>query len=278
MNLINKLIAIYEVLFKIKIIKGSKLNYLKIKTLSILMVHFPLLKKRIKKLILKDKNNWIIKIKTGLFYIKGNDDSFCNSSDYFEYSLQSWFTERKGNIFIDIGANIGFYTINVINKNIFKKAYCFEPNSDTFKKLNKNIKLNNLDKKVVIQEVALGENIGKLIFHKNNFHTGGSRVVNKKLKNSKQIVEVKKNTFDDFIITNYIEIKNINLIKIDVEGYEFNVIRGMNKFLNNSIKGTRIIIEIWDNNPNRNKTFNILKKYNYKIIKTSEDNYLFEKM
>ncbi len=87
------------------------------------------------------KRELIIRNKIGIFLIKAND-SLSKSSPYFEEYLHEWLDrdKRKG-VFIDIGANIGFYSIFALNKKEFKKVIAFEANPDTYMVLKKILNL-----------------------------------------------------------------------------------------------------------------------------------------
>ncbi|MFP4403918.1 MAG: FkbM family methyltransferase [Candidatus Woesearchaeota archaeon] len=271
-NIIKK---IYKSL-TVKILKGSKLQYIKIKFFLLIQELFPFLKNKITKKIKKTKNEWIIKINTGKFFIQSHNDSFGKSQDYFEKYIRSYFTKKKGNIFFDIGSNIGFYSILLINKKLYKQAYAFEPNPDTYKILSKNIKLNKLTKKITPNQIALGEKQTTVNFFQDKYHTGGSKIIENSKKH-KEFIKIKKISFDKFIQNNKIDIKNIDLIKIDVEGHEHQVLKGMKNFLKDSKKGTRIIIEIWDKNKTGKESKKLLKKSGYEILKKYQSQHLLQK-
>ncbi len=131
----------------------------------------------------------------------------------------TWLKESHSNVFngavIDAGANIGNHSI--FFSKFFKKVYSFEPNPTTFKLLKINSKINN---NIFIKKMGLSnkEDISNLLENKSNL--GGSKITNKKLANT---IDVKLGTIDN-------EIKSIKekikLIKIDVEGHEFEVLQG----------------------------------------------------
>jgi len=123
---------------------------------------------------------------------------------------------------VDVGAHIGGFSLFVILNNPFvKKIICIEPEKNNFKILSKN--LENLPKKieVVTLRVALSEKnfIGKLYL--DEFSAAHSLERNK--KSSYQIVRIK--TLDNIIK------ERVDLIKIDVEGFETKVISGMKKIM-----------------------------------------------
>jgi len=66
-----------------------------------------------------------------------------NESNFRKY----FFEIQEGKIFLDIGSHIGKWSILLANKKNIK-AYCFEPNPETYRYLVESVKLNNLVNKV----------------------------------------------------------------------------------------------------------------------------------
>ena len=158
-------------------------------------------------------------------------------------------------ILIDIGANIGFYSI--LSSDQFEQIYSFEPNRRNFKVLKKNIENNKL-KNIQILNFGLGENEEILIGNSNNkgelFQTSGFAISKDNIKGER--VLIKKG--DDIL-----KFKNNTLtIKIDVEGFEFFVLKGLKSILINN--WCILQIEIWEKN--NDEVHKFLKSLNYKMI------------
>ena len=171
-------------------------------------------------------------------------------------------------ILIDIGANIGFYSI--LSSSRFGQIYSFEPNERNFKVLKKNIENNKL-KNIKILNFGLGENEEVLIGNSNTkgklFQTSGF-AINKDNKKGERVL-VKKG--DDIL-----QFKNKTLtIKIDVEGFEFFVLKGLkNNLINNSCV---LQIEIWEKN--NDEVHKFLKSLGYKmLISIDGDTYFSNKI
>lgn len=136
------------------------------------------------------------------------------------------------NLSLDIGANTGKYTELLLTQSK-TKVIAFEPMSESFKELKK-IKLR-FNERLEIYNIALGEeNISKKIFFGNNKSEKASLVENldklsfiRNINKNSQIVDVKK--LD--ALENIFENKLIDFIKIDTEGYEFEVLTGAKKIL-----------------------------------------------
>jgi FkbM family methyltransferase len=135
-------------------------------------------------------------------------------------------TLKDGDVFIDIGSNIGLFSLiasNLVGRN--GKVISFEPSPKTFKRLEENIELNELQN-VKLNNIGLSDKKGTLKLHvSENGHdawdTFATDINNIKYQNS---IEVNINTLDNEIEN--IGVNNIKLIKIDVEGWEKFVLLG----------------------------------------------------
>jgi FkbM family methyltransferase len=140
---------------------------------------------------------------------------------------------RKEDMFIDIGANIGSYTLLSASE-VGAETVSFEPIPQTFKVLKTNIVLNDLEVNTRALNIGLGSQKGMLKF------TASLDTVNHvaTLKDTNTI-DVQIERFDG-VISN---LHKPTLIKIDVEGFESEVIDGMrNTLVDPNLKG--IIIEL----------------------------------
>ena len=171
-------------------------------------------------------------------------------------------------ILIDIGANIGFYSI--LSSHRFEQIYSFEPNERNFKILKKNINKNKL-KNIQISNIGLGEKEEVLIGRSNTkgklYQTSGF-AINKDYKKGESVI-VKKG--DDVL-----KLKNKTLtIKIDVEGFEFFVLKGLkNNLINNSCV---LQIEIWEKN--NDEVHRFLNSLGYRMISSIDgDTYFSNKI
>ena len=133
----------------------------------------------------------------------------------------------RGEIVLEIGANIGYYTILQSNKiGSIGKIYAIEPEKDNFNYLKKNVKLNNL-KNVALFKQAIGDKNGKLEIYTYKEGNLNSPLMWKKDYDGKEIV--KEQTIEKFLEGK----KTPNWIRMDVEGYEYNILKDAKKTLNN---------------------------------------------
>jgi len=121
---------------------------------------------------------------------------------------------KQNESIIDIGANVGDTLFRLINSNLNPNYYCIEADDYFFGYLKKNKELLdlNLQNKIVLIKELVGSN---LIGNLSQSTTG-----------TKSLVEsntgIKSKTLDEIIIDYKIE--NIKLIKVDCDGYDYNVV------------------------------------------------------
>jgi FkbM family methyltransferase len=145
---------------------------------------------------------------------------------------------RSTDTFIDIGANVGVYSI-LASAEIGASTICFEPIPQTYFNLVKNIDLNSITHKVNALNIGLGSKNGNLSFTKNNDTVNHVATLSEIEKGEFIQVDVRK--LDD--VLNDFELGDAIFVKIDVEGFETEVLKGADNLLkNNALKG--VIIEL----------------------------------
>jgi FkbM family methyltransferase len=139
---------------------------------------------------------------------------------------------KKVKSFVDVGANIGFYTISVAKINQKCIIYSFEPNLNIFSELKENISLNHLGSKIHLFNVGLGDrkDCTEEFFVPKFTGTGGGSLKNLHPEEGvPEKISIQLTTLDSAL-----KGKQVDLIKIDVEGNEFDVITGSMKMISNS--------------------------------------------
>lgn len=123
---------------------------------------------------------------------------------------------KEGDTVLDIGANIGWYTIN-IRKNFNNViVHAFEPIPSTFENLDRNVNLNNLDQ-VYLNNFGLSDKVDKIRFFTSENTSVSSSAVNITNDENSKIVECHVKTIDQYVADNNLK---IDFIKCDVEGAE----------------------------------------------------------
>lgn len=147
----------------------------------------------------------------------------------------------EDSVFVDIGANFGLYSL-VASQKITNSGeiICFEPFPKNYAALKKNISLNS--KSYIISEnIALGDKKDelKLYYQPNEKNLG---MVSANFMENSKTIKVDVMSFDEYVKENGVD--KIDFIKIDVEGFENQVINGMKKTL--ELFSPMILIEIFD--------------------------------
>ena len=139
-----------------------------------------------------------------------------------------------------------------------------EPNPVAYKLLRYNIAINKLEDKVATANIALADYEGETVLHIEDYLMSSSTIVNHwhhTLRHSLKST-VKVTTLDNFL--KELHIKNIDLMKVDVEGAELAILKGGAKSLENGII-RRIVMEIHLGLYNIKDLINILKSYGYQV-------------
>jgi FkbM family methyltransferase len=131
---------------------------------------------------------------------------------------------HKMSISVDVGANLGAISFLLSKKS--EQVLAFEPVTDTYMKLKDNLELNGLQN-VHAYKIACSDAPGLGVIYKNGYHGHSSFYKRRGFKHS-EVIE--KHRLEDFLKD--MSISRIDLIKIDVEGSEFSVLKGMGSFLN----------------------------------------------
>ena len=280
----NSIKKAFQDIFKTNVIKGSKLLFVVAKIILYIGIQLPQWKKYTNRILygFPKEHPLLIKNTIGIFEIFLDDETLSLSSPFYEYFYHDWLNSKDNEIFIDIGANIGFYTILAARKARYKKIYSFEADPGNFTLLKNQIYLNKLQNYVMPLNIALGATSAELLFAKNKLNIGMCKFIdNQSLKeiNREQyeVIKLRTSPFDKVVNIIGIIPNDIGFIKIDVEGFEHNILQGMSRTLEKTKKGTKIFIEIWEKNTLKEETIKILKKHNFVVKKKIYDNYLFER-
>jgi FkbM family methyltransferase len=162
----------------------------------------------------------------------------------------------SSNTVFDIGSYTGVYALVAAKSNRKLKVNAFEPNPDLFSALEKNLKLNRI-RNVKSEQMALDDQPGEAYLYLNHdIHTSIGSLIQSSTAGKK--VLVRKTTLDIYC-ENY-SINSVDLIKIDVEGYETNVLKGGSSIIK---KSSPIILMESLNQETLEKQFELLSKLGY---------------
>ena len=177
---------------------------------------------------------------------------------------------------IDIGANIGLWSKDL--SEYFDNIVCFEPNKKCIECLEKNIN----KKKSVIYNHALGSVNTQMDLYTPSF-SGGSSFINKTRigtneNGSKIYGEFSKNTSKQKTIIKTLDsfnFQNVDFIKIDVQSFELEVLKGAYK----TLRANSPIICIEENLPDLkdSEMYNFFIDLNYQVVDRIGKELIFKK-
>lgn len=125
---------------------------------------------------------------------------------------------KKNDIFLDIGANVGVYSLFVTSISRCL-TYSFEPDNYSRKILFENIKINKLSSKIKVQKQLIGKS-NSIVYFSNLRNSTENKIL--KIQTSNKIISKKSMQLDYYI--KKFRRKNL-IIKIDAEGEEFDILR-----------------------------------------------------
>ncbi len=189
------------------------------------------------------------KLKTDHAYVDGHelyldpqdslDLSIDASYDAFERDLLKQYVQ-KGDRVIDLGANIGLYTLTLARLvGEEGKVYAFEPEPTNFALLTKNIEVNGY-KNVVLERKAVSDKTGTARLFRCADNAGDHRIMDSG-EGMRDSIEIEMLSLDDYFHDNPVP---IHFIKLDIQGAEGGALRGMREVFARS-SGLRILMEFW---------------------------------
>ena len=249
-----------------------------------------LIKRSIKKFLQlitlkKSKNEKRIIITTNNYKVTIPEDLIWaySSGDYYEqnviYFLDQIVKSYHDPIMLDIGANCGYYSVRY--SNLCKQIFSFEPVSNTYKILKKNIKRNSICN-VISLKIGLSD-INEIRTINLYNSCGNNSLFERKVPIDHSLKKIGIETIELKNLDNLVQIGKIpipNIIKIDVEGAELKVLKGAKKTI--SHYRPTILLEYSENTSNDAGYYNEvllnildLTEYNiYGIPENEKDFYL----
>ena len=172
-------------------------------------------------------------------FLDKNDSLLLSINKIYEENETNFIKDsiNEGDIVIDIGANIGYYTLlfaRLVGNT--GKVYSFEPDPRNCLLLEKNIQINDYNN-IVLEKKAISDKTEKSILYVTDYNAGST--MHKGNSTTKNEIDIDAITLDDYFKANSIA---PDFIKIDIEGYELNALKGMKMVLQSSNK-IKIMIE-----------------------------------
>lgn len=189
------------------------------------------------------------------FWIRANWDDGIIISKKTEPAVLFVFNPKKDQVVLDIGANIGKYTILTGKKvGAQGKIIAVEPMAKTFHILQKNINENELNKIVIPLKVGISNKTGTARFYYKEGHSGASTMT---AQVSDEYDDVDLTTIDEIVKEQ--NLNRLDWIKIDAEGLEYEVLSGASR----SILQFKPVIIVEVREANKEKVFDFFNKIKY---------------
>lgn len=181
-----------------------------------------------------------------------------------------------GDLFIDVGAGEGQYCINLADK--FKEVWAVEPFTRHWVTLNKNIRELKICN-IKTFKVAVGDKVGKLNLYGDNVillsHGSPSAkktlrctLINETLHFDKVLETVEETTLATLLCD-----RRADLVKVDVEGYELEVLKGAEPVIN-QIDAWQIELHDW---AEKAEIKNFLETHGYRVVEKSAE-YIYDRV
>jgi len=129
---------------------------------------------------------------------------------------------QPGMTFLDVGANVGYYTALAIPRLGMGRIIALEPDPESFRYLQQTVAANGRSNTICLQKGAAAEK-GTLMLFASDSNRGDNRLYANEFPGTKTQVEV--TTIDGLL--KELQIPSLDLVKIDVQGFEGHVLRGM---------------------------------------------------
>ncbi len=142
---------------------------------------------------------------------------------------------KHGTNVIDVGANIGYYTVMAAKYLNGGVVYSFEPDDGNLKLLKKNIVVNDIEN-VAVYPVAVSDKEQMAAYYRSGYESGAHNIVGSHNLKPEGLVQTR--------MLDNLHLPWIGLMKIDAEGAEILVLKGARELLQRS--HPVLFIECWD--------------------------------
>jgi FkbM family methyltransferase len=146
---------------------------------------------------------------------------------------------KPGEVVLDIGANIGYYTLlfaRLVGPE--GRVISFEPDPQSFALLKRNVQANGYQN-VDLKNLAVSNIDGELTLYRDRFNNLDHRII--KSDDARRSVRVRVVRLDDLFLK---ENDPIHFIKMDIQGAEGLAVEGMKKLLGRN-RGLKMLLEFW---------------------------------
>lgn len=147
---------------------------------------------------------------------------------------------RAGDVVVDVGANIGYYTLLFARQvGQHGHVYAFEPDPHNFNLLRRNV-LQNGYSNVTCVPCAVSDRSGAVRLYRNDGNRGDHRIYDS--RDGREAVETACIALDDYFAD---VARPVNFIKMDIQGAEARALRGMQRVIERGAADLRMVTEFW---------------------------------
>ena len=170
--------------------------------------------------------------------------------------MRAYVVDVKECVFLDVGGNTGHHSLAMAY--VCKQVHAFEPYKDLWGTFESRIEHNKITN-IRLHRCALGDRqeVKKYYPPNTNNRGQGSFIRSNSATNNGEAIQIEVKNADKYLVAE--GISKIDVIKIDVEGYEPNVLKGLNYTIKNN--SPLIILEISAENKNKFASKEKLLKY-----------------
>ncbi len=188
-------------------------------------------------------------------------ESFFDES-YFKGFANAVLKETHPTV-IDIGANVGYFSLSALNKNPNAIVFAYEPMPNNFKLLSKyKNKFSNLNLNIFNSAVSSKDSSISLNYDASEDFTTAATIINK--ASQQDTIEVKTVSLASIISQN--NINTIDFFKLDCEGSEYDILYNIDDSTYDKIKNIAIEThKVDDNEKNKEHLANFLKNKKFNI-------------
>lgn len=184
-----------------------------------------------------------------------------------EYGILDEIIKNAKNPILDLGAHIGLFSLYASALNSTVEILAFEPEERNFQILKENFRLNKIQN-VLAKNLAVASNEGEIGFNLSEDSHNHSLI---ELENSVAKKKVQATTLEKIFLKNRIE--KCSLVKMDIEGAEFDILQVLSPEIFKKIQNIYIEYHEYTSNMNPQRLIQILQKNNFKtqLKKSSYD-------
>jgi FkbM family methyltransferase len=202
-----------------------------------------------------------INSRLGAFETRRGTLDFVYVNYAYEVDLKHFIEAHPFDVFFDVGACIGEYSVWLARKGY--RCFAFEPIQSSYEILTKNIALNGLQNKITAFNYGLGDKASIEHFKLHAINPGANRRVDRETEHTTK-AEIK--TLDNIYQTLNLDPSANILVKIDVEGMEVAMLKGAQNFLKHFNNVTLIIEEKISGSQKIMDTLNAFGTFQYGVV------------